>query len=321
MLASLKAIKMMGIGNKFGQTIEKLRALEFAKSSKFRSLIVGSLFCCKLLGLCPPIRSSLTAILAYSTLTLAPVVVFAAYIAATAAEQQQFNSSRVFSSLILISLLASPLVRLLQMIPSLGAAIGCFSRLQDFLQKAERIDDRIFCPQLKTKQEGRVSVEEKLQDNPLGPKHCDGLGYNPMVSIREAHIGWEGKAQLKDVSLEVMRGEHIVITGVVGSGKSLLLHTILGEVTPLAGTISISSARIAYCSQTPWLENLTAHNNAFRWAQYNEELWRGQVIDACALQGILDSQVMGDTIGSGGAQISGGERQRLVGAKIGAGSG
>ncbi len=46
MLSSLKAIKMMGMSEKVGMAIERLRNLEFAASRSFRTLIVGTLFSC-----------------------------------------------------------------------------------------------------------------------------------------------------------------------------------------------------------------------------------------------------------------------------------
>lgn len=38
---------------------------------------------------------------------------------------------------------------------------------------------------------------------------------------------------LKDINLEVKKGEFIIIIGKIGSGKSSLLHAILNEMTYL----------------------------------------------------------------------------------------
>ena len=46
MLGSMKIIKMMGIGDKIGKTIEKLRLLEFDVSKKYRHLILSSFVIC-----------------------------------------------------------------------------------------------------------------------------------------------------------------------------------------------------------------------------------------------------------------------------------
>lgn len=46
MLASIKAIKMMGARQSVTEALERLRRLEFAASRKFRALIVGTLLSC-----------------------------------------------------------------------------------------------------------------------------------------------------------------------------------------------------------------------------------------------------------------------------------
>lgn len=215
----------------------------------------------------------------------------------------------MFSSVILISLVSNPLIRLLQIIPNMGAGLGCFQRLEEFLQKPERVDDRA------------VQMRQCLSDADKGPPSNNSRSEEavspdtpqngPIVSIRNADLGWGEGVLLKRINMDVAKGEHIAITGVVGSGKSLLLNSILGEVRPKAGSVHVRGIGVAYCSQTTWLENLTAHENVFRRAA-EDEAWYERVIDACALRDFLHSQQSGETIGTSGAKISGGERQRLV---------
>lgn len=251
---------------------------------------------------------------AYFTLTLAPVVVFGAYIGATEAANQDLDASRLFSSLILISLVATPLIRLLQIIPSFGAARGCASRLVGFLKRAETRDTRELQRDITLGPNGQAgdksTFQHKISELDITEDH-EVYGQEPIISIRTADLGWEDQPLLKGVNLEVLRGQHVVITGAVGCGKSLLLHAILGEVAPKAGSVYVGAAGIGYCSQVPWLENISARENALRYAP-GDESWHKRVISACALQELLDSQMPDGTVGSNGARISGGERQRLV---------
>lgn len=46
MLASMKAIKMMGVGDRVGKVVEKLRLLEFDVSKQYCQLILGSFVIC-----------------------------------------------------------------------------------------------------------------------------------------------------------------------------------------------------------------------------------------------------------------------------------
>ena len=136
--------------------------------------------------------------------------------------------------------------------------------------------------------------------------------HGPVVSISNADLAWDSEILLKGVNLTIPRGRHIAITGAVGSGKSLLLNAILGEVHPITGNIQVQGIRVAYCSQTVWLENLTPYENVFRWATA-DDTWYRRVVDACALTEFMDSRISsGETIGTSGAKVSGGEKQRLV---------
>ncbi|KAF2277337.1 putative ATP-binding cassette transporter [Westerdykella ornata] len=298
MLSSLKAIRMTGLGERVGATIEDLRTKEYAASKMFRVLLVGS------------------ALSSYTTLTLSPVLVFGAYIGSTQAQHGDLNVTRLFTSLILITLLASPLIHILQVITTMGAAKGCFDRIQAFLDIGERLD----CRDFEDEQRYRLNPAPQSEKTPLKNANlsekalepADGEDPDrPILSVQSADIGWTSQSHLKNINLDVRKGEHVAITGPVGCGKSLLLKAILGESELLQGAIRICTAKIGYCGQDPWLENLSARQNAFRCAPVDNE-WRGAVIDACALEDILCIDVSEKNVGSGGAKISGGQKQRLA---------
>ncbi|KAI0187341.1 putative ATP-binding cassette transporter [Xylaria flabelliformis] len=291
MLSSLKAIKMTGADKRAAAAIKKLRSLEFESSKTLRRLLVGALFS------------------SFSTLTLSPVVVFGAYIGATASQHRDLDSSRLFSSLILINLVANPLVFLLQTFAQIGAAIGCCSRIQDFLQSEELFDSRE-----RMHHSSDHDATDQFNSKTSKAKENDVSGSvlkKPIIEITNGCFGWDDKVLIKDANLTVRKGEHVIITGAVGSGKSLLLQAIIGETQALSGSIKTRDGRIAYCGQTPWLENSTARENAIRGAP-NDVDWQEKVIEACALRELLEAKSTYENIGSNGAKISGGERQRLA---------
>lgn len=242
-------------------------------------------------------------------MTLAPVAVFGAYIGSSGNTSNQtentFDTSQMFSSLILIALVANPLIHVFQIIPNLGSAVGCAQRVEEFLKREELVDSRSDL----ALQEGQVQ-NNNTTNNPNQPTTPV---LTPLIlSINNADIAWDEKDLLKNINLQITKGQHIAITGPVGSGKSLLLQALLGEMAPKSGSIHISPGiSVGYCTQTAWLENLSVRDNAFRGAP-EDNAWRERVIDACALRELLASEVAGSTIGSGGSRISGGEKQRLV---------
>lgn len=58
-----------------------------------------------------------------------------------------------------------------------------------------------------------------------------------MLEVREIFIGYESRTVLKDISLEVGRGETVCLLGASGSGKSTLLRIIAGLEKPDRGEI------------------------------------------------------------------------------------
>lgn len=58
-----------------------------------------------------------------------------------------------------------------------------------------------------------------------------------MISFKDVEIAFNGKAVISGFNLEVKNGGHVVLTGPSGSGKSSLLKTVTGIVTPSKGTI------------------------------------------------------------------------------------
>lgn len=68
---------------------------------------------------------------------------------------------------------------------------------------------------------------------------------SPLIEVRGVSAGYENKRQktrliaLRDVELDVYRGEFIAIVGPSGCGKTTLINMIAGFMKPLEGTIRV----------------------------------------------------------------------------------
>lgn len=227
-------------------------------------------------------------------MTLSPPLVFGVCIAIASGDR--LDVSRLFTSLSLINLLATPVMHLCQAIPALGAAHGCMERIQTFLEREEQSDRRTI-------------LAPGPHDRPAG-----AVG-QVILSLKNASFGWlPAKPILKGINLDIKRGSRIAILGPVGSGKTLFLKGLLSEAAEMSGEVAVGErVSFAYCSQAPWLENVSA-----------EENWTGRgaskspaMMDLLAQKYALkDIQNLHDyktgTIGSQGIKLSGGQRQRLV---------
>jgi phospholipid/cholesterol/gamma-HCH transport system ATP-binding protein len=71
----------------------------------------------------------------------------------------------------------------------------------------------------------------------------------PIISVRDVSVSYGTHRVLDRVSLEVRRGEVIVLLGASGSGKSTLLRQIIGLERPDSGTVCIKGVDINRCSE------------------------------------------------------------------------
>jgi ABC-type multidrug transport system fused ATPase/permease subunit len=111
--------------------------------------------------------------------------------------------------------------------------------------------------------------------------------------------------------------ELIAIVGPVGSGKSSLISSILGEMVKVSGQCRVAGT-ISYCSQTPWIQNLTLQQNVLFEIQekdMNEEQLNKyyEATEAAALRPDIKILPAGDKteIGERGINLSGGQKARV----------
>lgn len=74
------------------------------------------------------------------------------------------------------------------------------------------------------------------------------------VTARGLSLELEGQRLLRDVSFTVKKGGSLAIVGPIGSGKTLLLESLLGEL-PVTGEFSLGGGRVAYVGQGSFVLN------------------------------------------------------------------
>jgi len=159
---------------------------------------------------------------------------------------------------------------------------------------------------------------------------------NPMDSTDATEEDIEREANkfiLRDLTLHFPKDALSVISGPTGSGKSLLLAAILGEVEVLAGSITVPRgpmadqrfdakanaadwvipSAIAFVSQNPWIENATIKDNIL-FGLPDDPIRYEEVIRACSFVKDLAMFEDGDLseVGAQGISLSGGQKWRLT---------
>ncbi|KAB0798157.1 hypothetical protein PPYR_09150 [Photinus pyralis] len=114
-----------------------------------------------------------------------------------------------------------------------------------------------------------------------------------------------------NINLDIQLQNLTAIIGSVGSGKTSLLHTILGEILPTTGEVVVNGS-LSYASQEPWIFSSTIRQNILFGREINEERYNS-VIRCCALETDLKLLPYGDktTVGEKGASLSGGQKARI----------
>jgi phospholipid/cholesterol/gamma-HCH transport system ATP-binding protein len=71
------------------------------------------------------------------------------------------------------------------------------------------------------------------------PSASFSSGTEPLIRVRNLEVGFGEKIILKNLDLDVYRGEILGFVGASGTGKSVLARTVLGLVPKRAGTIEV----------------------------------------------------------------------------------
>ncbi|OCL10209.1 hypothetical protein AOQ84DRAFT_3965, partial [Glonium stellatum] len=312
MLGAMKGVKMCGLTDVLEANLQQLRVDELNISKKFRKLLIWNMG------------------FAYISPVVAPILTFAVFsvLARDSNGQRTLDTARVFTSLSLFSLLTEPLGSLIMSLATFMGAVGCFQRIQAFLDTEPRVDRRKK-PLLLT-DSARTSQSDSVLEKSGGASQQSGFSvekFHPgeqypysspdTIFIQDGCFGWDKEKNpsgcLKSINMVVPRAKLTMLVGPVGCGKSTLLKAILGELPMIEGTVQLSSLRIAYCDQTPWHMNGTVQQSIIAVSEFDQR-WYTSVIRACALHEDLHQLPQGDQtqIGSKGIALSGGQSQRIA---------
>jgi ATP-binding cassette subfamily F protein uup len=113
----------------------------------------------------------------------------------------------------------------------------------------------------RTRNEGRVRaleamrVERSKRQNAVGDVQLtiDTGERSGALVLRavDASFGYDGKPVVRDLTIDVMRGDKIGIIGPNGAGKSTILRGLLGQLPPMTGTVRLgTNVQVAYFDQT-----------------------------------------------------------------------
>jgi ABC-type Mn2+/Zn2+ transport system ATPase subunit len=140
----------------------------------------------------------------------------------------------------------------------------------------------------------------------------------PLISLRDATVGYSGAPVLQNVQLTIAPGELIAIAGPNGSGKTTLFRTILGFLPVLSGVLTRNCAlnEVGYVPQSASLDTgfpITARE-VVEMGGYGrlKPYQRTPAKEKKRLQNALEHVGLGHLAGRLFFSLSGGQRQRIL---------
>lgn len=285
-LRAMKSIKLAGLVDSMVDLLQAKRAEEIRLAKHFRWLQV-TMTC---ISNIPNIFSAFVAFAGFS---------IQAHVKHTAT----LTTAQAFTSLAIVSLLTGPTTTLLTAIPALTASYGCLLRIQAFLVLQSYEDSRSLI--------NHGSNNSIVSKDGLSPGDGNSVTTATLVAVEICSMGPEEKTM--STIFQAHSGSLTMVFGPVGSGKSTLLKEILGEKPTKERKISVSLKSVAYCAQTPWLQNSTIRDNITGLGDLDHELYK-LVLHVCALNSDIENMPLQDMtlVGSKGFMLSGGQKSRIV---------
>ncbi|XP_011701011.1 PREDICTED: multidrug resistance-associated protein 4-like, partial [Wasmannia auropunctata] len=229
----------------------------------------------------------------------------------------------------------------------LGETIVSLNRLEDFLlmdevnmrqlEKTPQLQSKSQKPNEDTTNEEKQTDKYTSENESIELSESQGLFTLPVrVELQRVCANWVSgqlPPTLFNINLTIKPGQLCAMVGAVGSGKSSVLHLLLKELDPGAGSVILTpgsskyncegnlsndystskpNLRISYASQEPWLFGDTVRENILFGQPYDKARYK-QVANVCALTKDFRQFPQGDMtlVGDRGVSLSGGQRARI----------
>ncbi|XP_070021291.1 putative ABC transporter C family member 15 isoform X2 [Nicotiana sylvestris] len=202
------------------------------------------------------------------------------------------TSGAVLSALATFRILQEPIYNLPELISMIAQTKVSVDRIQDFMREED----------------------QKKLTSYLAPYNNTS---EVAIELEPGEYAW-GTNELKKSTIKItekiriMKGWKVAICGSVGSGKSSLLCSIMGEIPTISGSSIKTNGSKAFVPQSAWIQTGTVRDNVLFGKEMNKARY-DDIVERCALKRDIEMWADGDlnSVGERGMNLSGGQKQRI----------
>lgn len=281
-VSQLQAIKVLGLDRRAARYVQHLQWLEIEASKRFRA-----------------IRAFAIATGSFFDLITPTVVVAASLFSGNFGKE--LRPRIVYPTLTLVVFVQEPLALIFKGMHLFRSTISCFESIQSFLCQEEHRECRVSRRQLVTQPANQSTALAHLDNVTLA--HLDNVTLAPFNTQL---------AILRNVTLRLSPGSIYAMFGPTYSGKTTVMHGLLGEAKVLDGSLFVDDASIGFCGQIVWLPDASVQDCIVAYGEY-DEVWFNSVVECCLLSEDLLQLPGGKeyVVGHNGAALSLVQRQKI----------
>lgn len=222
----------------------------------------------------------------------------------------------LFTIYTIVNLVTLPISTVGHCFPLLVASWASMKRIAKFLMLEERSVNNRMSEDVSSSSN---SIDSLKSDNDEKKSLESAKYYDGPPTLWQLNVSSNGKSDgkdiLNDINVRFPLNKLSMIVGPVGSGKSILLKTLLGETYITTGIRKVgghSSSCVAYAPQEAFIWPTTIRENIILDSEFDPQ-WYHTVIEACAMKYDLARMRKGDltVLTEKGGGISGGQKQRI----------
>ena len=183
-------------------------------------------------------------------------------------ENNIITPASAFTVLLLFSILRFPINMGARLVGKIGTALEAAGRISDFLRRDTQSD--AFIP---------------LEDTSEGDNNTPLRLINATYTVEGQTLDSELSTSfsVRDVNMTVKRSDILGVVGKVGSGKSVLLQGLLGELEASPTSQVHVKGSVGYAAQVPFVLNQSLRDNILFGESFDRTKYQ-RVLAACSLE-------------------------------------